>query len=107
MRKINADVRAGIATAEELTSTQAETSGTNAAASDIMKQVTGILGVSTTGNATTIPALTTTPVPAASGATPMTNANAAAVISSGVVSGNAGGNPLNNTTAIANVQGAT
>ena len=37
MRKINADVRAGIAQAEELTSTQAETSGTNAAASDIMK----------------------------------------------------------------------
>jgi hypothetical protein len=106
MRKINADVRAGIATAEELTSTQAETSGTNAAASDIMKQVTGILGASTTGTVTTIPALTT-PVPAAAGATPMTNANAAAVISSGIVSGNAGGNPLNNTTAIANVQGAT
>jgi hypothetical protein len=40
MRKINADVRAGLATAEELTSTQAETSGTNAAASDIMNQVT-------------------------------------------------------------------
>ena len=36
MRKINADVRAGIAQAEECTSTQAETSGTNAAASGIM-----------------------------------------------------------------------
>ena len=84
MRKINADVRAGIATAEELTSTQAETSGTNAAASDIMNQVTAQGASSAALNPTTTSAIASTA--AATGGNPLTTANA-------------GVNPLNNATA--------
>jgi len=71
MRKINADVRAGLATAEELTSTQAETSGTNAAASDIMNQVTAQGASAAALNPATTSAIAST---AAAGGNPMTTA---------------------------------
>lgn len=84
MRKINADVRAGLATAEELTSTQAETSGTNAAASDIMNQVTAQGASAAALNPATTSAIAST---AAAVGNPMTTANVV------------GGNPLVNAAA--------